>query len=148
MSHGRRNNILGESPLRSLTHDARLLFLTRFTRLFAYGALSVVLVFYLTGLGLSEPQTGLLFTLTLAGDIVVSLFLTTAADRIGRRRMLVVGSLLMAGAGLAFARAAARPLEQRRTSGGKSCDRCQAGGFGIPRFSARRRHFPPPVDTR
>jgi MFS family permease len=103
MSHGRRNNILGESPLRSLTHDARLLFLTRFTRLFAYGALSVVLVFYLTGLGLSESQTGLLFTLTLAGDIVVSLFLTTAADRIGRRRMLVVGSLLMAGAGLAFA---------------------------------------------
>ena len=32
------------------TDDARLLFCTRFTRLFAYGALSVVLVFYLTGL--------------------------------------------------------------------------------------------------
>lgn len=103
MSHGRRNSIPDESPLSSLTHDARLLFLTRFTRLFAYGALSVILVFYLTSLGLSESQTGLLFTLTLAGDVVVSLFLTTAADRIGRRRMLVVGSLLMAGAGLAFA---------------------------------------------
>jgi MFS family permease len=103
MSHGRKNNIPDESPLSSLAHDARLLFLTRFTRLFAYGALSVILVFYLTGLGLSESQTGLLFTLTLAGDVVVSLFLTTAADRIGRRRMLVVGSLLMAGAGLAFA---------------------------------------------
>jgi hypothetical protein len=69
MSHGRRNSIPDESPLSSLTHDARLLFLTRFTRLFAYGALSVILVFYLTGLGLSESQTGLLFTLTLAGDI-------------------------------------------------------------------------------
>ena len=103
MSHGWRNNILDESPLRNLTHDARLLFLTRFTRLFAYGALSVVLVFYLAALGLSESQTGLLLTLTLAGDIVVSLFLTTVADRIGRRRVLVVGSLLMAGAGLAFA---------------------------------------------
>jgi MFS family permease len=86
-----------------LTHDARLLFCTRFTRLFAYGALSVVLVFYLTGLGLSESQTGLLFTLILAGDTVVSLVLTTAADRIGRRRVLVAGSLLMIGAGLAFA---------------------------------------------
>jgi MFS family permease len=85
------------------TDDARLLFCTRFTRLFAYGALSVVLVFYLTGLGLSESQTGLLFTLILAGDTVVSLFLTTAADRIGRRRVLVAGSILMAGAGLAFA---------------------------------------------
>jgi MFS family permease len=86
-----------------LTLDARLLFFTRFTRLFAYGALSVVLVFYLTGLGLSEPQTGLLFTLILVGDTLVSLFLTTAADRIGRRRVLVAGAFLMAGAGLAFA---------------------------------------------
>ncbi len=103
MSHGRRSNIRDESPLGNLTRDAWLLFVTRSIRLFAYGALSVVLVFYLTGLGLSESQTGLLFTLTLAGDIVVSLFLATAADRLGRRRMLVVGSLLMAGAGLAFA---------------------------------------------
>jgi MFS family permease len=85
------------------TDDAKLLFCTRFTRLFAYGALSVVLVFYLTGLGLSESRTGLLFTLILAGDTVVSLFLTTAADRIGRRRVLVAGSILMVGAGLAFA---------------------------------------------
>jgi MFS family permease len=76
---------------------------SRFTRLFAYGALSVVLVLYLTSLGLTESQTGLLFTLTLFGDTVVSLLLTTAADRIGRRRVLIAGSLLMFGAGLAFA---------------------------------------------
>jgi MFS family permease len=88
---------------RSLNSDARLLFLTRFTRLFAYGALSVVLVFYLTGLGLSESRIGLLLTLTLLGDTIVSLVLTTQADRIGRRRMLLIGSFLMAGAGLAFA---------------------------------------------
>src|SRR5712675_1570618 len=75
----------------------------RFVRLFAYGSLSVVLVFYLITLGLSESQTGLLLTLTLAGDTVVSLFLTTRADRIGRRRMLIVGALLMAAAGVAFA---------------------------------------------
>ncbi len=91
------------SALRNLTRDGWLLFLTRFLRLFAYGSLSVVLVFYLIGLGLSESQTGLLLTLTLAGDTVVSLYLTTRADRIGRRRMLVVGAILMAAAGLAFA---------------------------------------------
>src|SRR5882724_3990376 len=89
--------------MRDLTRDGWLLFLTRFTRLFSYGALSVVLVFYLTGLGLSESQTGMLLTLTLVGDTAVSLFLTTRADRIGRRRMLIVGAFLMAGAGLAFA---------------------------------------------
>ena len=89
--------------LKGLTRDGWLLFLTRFIRLFAYGSLSVVLVFYLIALGLSESQTGILLTLTLVGDVVVSLFLTTRADRIGRRRMLIVGAILMAAAGLAFA---------------------------------------------
>jgi len=89
--------------LKSLTRDAWLLFLTRFIRLFAYGLISVILVFYLVGLGLSESQTGLLLTLILVGDTAISLFLTTQADRVGRRRMLIVGALLMAGAGLVFA---------------------------------------------
>jgi MFS family permease len=89
--------------LRALSSDGWLLFVTRFARLFAYGSLSVILVFYLIGLGLTEAQAGLVLTLTLAGDVVVSLYLTTRADRIGRRRMLIVGSILMAAAGLAFA---------------------------------------------
>src|SRR5438105_1633155 len=95
---------IGSVPtaLRTLTRDGWLLFLTRFVRLFAYGSLSVVLVFYLIGLGLSASQTGLLLTLTLFGDTVVSLYLTTRADRIGRRRMLIVGAVLMAAAGLVF----------------------------------------------
>jgi len=91
------------SALNSLTRDGWLLFLTRFIRLFAYGSLSVILVFYLVSLGLTTAQTGLLLTLTLAGDMVVSLYLTTRADRIGRRRMLIAGAILMAAAGLAFA---------------------------------------------
>jgi MFS family permease len=89
--------------LRLMTPDGYLLFLTRFMRLFAYGSLSVVLVFYLIGLGLNASQTGILLTLTLVGDTVISLYLTTRADRIGRRRMLIVGAILMAAAGLAFA---------------------------------------------
>jgi MFS family permease len=97
------SDLRSDSILGSPNYDARLLFLTRFTRLFAYGALSVVLVFYLASIGLSASQIGLLLTLILLGDTVVSLVLTTQADRIGRRRMLVIGSFLMAGAGLAFA---------------------------------------------
>jgi len=89
--------------LQRLSGDARLLFATRFIRLFAYGSLSVVLVFYLVGVGLSEAQTGTLLTLTLAGDTVISLFLTTQADRIGRRTMLIAGGVLMIAAGLVFA---------------------------------------------
>src|SRR5205809_3655732 len=97
------DHTIKRGALQDLPHDGWFLFLTRFVRLFSYGSLSVVLVFYLTGLGLSESQTGMLLTLTLAGDTVVSLGLTTRADRIGRRRMLIVGALLMAGAGLIFA---------------------------------------------
>jgi MFS family permease len=89
--------------LQGLSRDGRLLFATRFIRLVAYGALSVVLVLYLIGVGLTEPQAGLVLTLTLVGDTAVSLYLTTRADRLGRRRMLIIGALLMTAAGIAFA---------------------------------------------
>jgi MFS family permease len=82
--------------------DFALLFTTRILRLFCYGFLSVVLALYLAQAGLAENQIGLLFTLTLAGDAGISLWLTTSADRFGRRRTLVVGALLMMGAGLVF----------------------------------------------
>jgi MFS family permease len=82
--------------------DTALLFATRITRLFAYGFLSVVLVLYLAAAGLSEKEIGLLLTFTLAGDAAISLWITTSADRIGRRRMLLFGSFLMAGAGVVF----------------------------------------------
>src|SRR5947199_9418693 len=91
------------SVFHPLNRDGWTLFGTRFVRLFAYGSLSVVLVFYLTGLGLSASQTGMLLTLTLVGDTLVSLYLTTRADRIGRRRMLIIGAILMAAAVLTFA---------------------------------------------
>jgi len=89
--------------LKALTPDGWLLFVTRFIRLFAYGSVSVVLVFYLVSLGLSESQAGLLLSLTLGGDVLVSLFLTTWADRIGRRSVLILGAILTAGAGVVSA---------------------------------------------
>jgi len=82
--------------------NIRLLFTTRILRLFCYGFLSVVLALYLAQAGLNEKAIGLLFTLTLAGDAGISLWLTTSADRFGRRRTLLAGSMLMAGAGLVF----------------------------------------------
>src|SRR4029078_11162176 len=41
--------------------------------------------------------------LTLLGDAVISLWITTRADRIGRKRMLIAGSALMILAGVLFA---------------------------------------------
>jgi MFS family permease len=82
--------------------DIFILFATRMIRLFCYGFLSLILTFYLIEIGLNEKQIGLLFTLTLIGDAGITLWLTTSADRFGRRKTLVIGSLLMAGAGLVF----------------------------------------------
>jgi MFS family permease len=79
-----------------------LLFTTRVIRLFAYGFLSIVLVLYLVKTGLNEAQIGLLLTGTLIGDAVVTLWITTSADRVGRRRMLILGALLMVLAGIVF----------------------------------------------
>jgi MFS family permease len=87
----------------TLDRDARLIFLTRGLRMFGYGFVSVVLVLYLAALGLPDYEIGLLLTLTLLGDAAITLWLTTHADRVGRRRVLNVGSVLMAFAGVGFA---------------------------------------------
>ena len=80
-----------------------LLFTTRILRMFAYGSLAVILALYLTELGLTETQIGLTLALTLAGDAAISLWLTTNADRLGRRRMLIAGAALMLLSGVVFA---------------------------------------------
>jgi MFS family permease len=91
------------SFVRFLTADGRLLFTTRLMRLFAYGFLSVVLALYLEQVGLTTTQIGALFTFTLIGDAGISLWITISADRIGRKRMLLVGAGLMLLAGIVFA---------------------------------------------
>jgi MFS family permease len=80
-----------------------LLFYTRSLRLFAYGFLSVILVLYLVEVGLSEQEIGLLLTMTLLGDTGISLWISTRADRIGRKPMLIAGAALMLLGGLVFA---------------------------------------------
>src|SRR5262245_19674782 len=94
--------LLPHRALRSLTADGRLLFATRCTRMFAYGMLSVILVLYLTELGFKD-RWGTIVSAALLGDIAVSLWITTSADRTGRKKMLILGALLMWGAGSVFA---------------------------------------------
>jgi MFS family permease len=90
------------SFVHQLTPDGVILFTTRIVRLFAYGFLSVILALYLAQVGLSETAIGALFTFTLLGDAGISLWITTSADRIGRKRMLLLGSALMIFAGIVF----------------------------------------------
>ena len=71
--------------------------------MFGYGFLSVVLALYLAAAGMDGLHIGLVLTLTLAGDAVISLWLTTHADRVGRRPVLLAGAVLMVLAGIVFA---------------------------------------------
>ncbi|KAK5661351.1 hypothetical protein OQA88_11247 [Cercophora sp. LCS_1] len=98
--------LLRESGLHSLHTtglDAYLIILSRSTRMFAYGASALVLALFFAELGISDAQIGLFMTLTLLGDVVLSLILTQIADRVGRRRTLFFGSVLMVASGTTFA---------------------------------------------
>ena len=91
------------ASLRGLSADGRALFALRTIRMFGYGFLAVVLVLYLDAAGLDPLAIGAVLTLTLVGDAIVSLWLTTHADRLGRRRVLIISSLLVVVAGIVFA---------------------------------------------
>jgi MFS family permease len=86
-----------------VTPDLPILFAARITRMAAYGGLAVVLALYLGAVGLDPGQVGLLLTATLAGDAVISLWLSVHADRAGRRRTLVIGAALMVAGAIVFA---------------------------------------------
>ncbi|MCB1597392.1 MAG: MFS transporter [Gammaproteobacteria bacterium] len=88
--------------LSSVSRDIRVLFAARIVRLFAYGFVSVVLALYLAARGLSDWGIGLLLSATLLGDAAITLWLTTIADRFGRRRILLLGATLMVLAGTVF----------------------------------------------
>lgn len=94
---------LGITTLRHSGKDVYLLLLTRFIRMFAYGSSTLVLALYFAALGHSDTKIGLFMTLTLVGDVAISLALTLIADSLGRRRILILGALSMTFSGAIFA---------------------------------------------
>jgi MFS family permease len=94
---------LGLKSLRDTGHDAWIIILLRSTRMLAYGTNSLILALFFSSLEFSDFHIGLFMTLTLLGDMILSLLLTLVADRVGRRRVLILGSFLMVLSGAAFA---------------------------------------------
>ncbi|KAJ4989039.1 major facilitator superfamily transporter [Stagonosporopsis vannaccii] len=95
-----------ELGLHTMCHapkDVHLILLTRYLRMTAYGTVALILALYLRLQGLSDAQIGFFMTLTLLGDVAISLLLTLGADALGRRMTLLVGALGMAGSGVVFA---------------------------------------------
>jgi len=86
-----------------LSRDGKLLLTARILRTFGYGFLSVIIAIYLRFLGFDDIQIGLLLGSTLVNSIIFTLFASFYADRIGRRKVLVIYALLMSISGLIFA---------------------------------------------
>ena len=94
---------LGLVSLWSSTIDTKLLCIQRFVRLFAYGGSTLILVAYLTALGISKAKVGLFMSLTLVGDTMISFVLTLFADALGRKAILALGAAMMVLSGVVFA---------------------------------------------
>jgi len=100
------NQFYHEIGLHTILHtsyNVKLLLLSRFIRYFAHGASALILALFFRALNVPTSQIGLLMSVALIGDVVISLMLSTVADRVGRRAMICLGSLLIAGSGVVFA---------------------------------------------
>jgi MFS family permease len=86
-----------------LTKDGRLALAARIIRTFSYGFLSIILAIYLNLLGFSDLSIGLVLSATLANSVILTLVATLYADKIGRRRMLIIYAALLSVSGALFA---------------------------------------------
>ncbi|KAF9736239.1 hypothetical protein PMIN04_004897 [Paraphaeosphaeria minitans] len=94
---------LGVHSLHATGRDAYIIITLRSLRMFSAGIPSLILALFFASLNFPDSRIGLFMTLTLLGDVVLSLVLTLVADKLGRRKTLLFGSAMMVLSGTAFA---------------------------------------------
>lgn len=99
----RFSRFLGVHSLNATGRDAYLIITLRCLRMFSAGIPSLILALFFSSLNFPDSRIGLFMTLTLLGDVLLSLVLSLIADALGRRRILLLGSGLMCLSGIAFA---------------------------------------------
>ena len=96
------------NPLRN--RDLFFIYAAGFLRSFGVGLMGVVLGIYLFRVGLSSFAIALVIAAGLAGSALATVVVMLRADRWGRKRVLLLLSLLSAVCGIALARAPNLPL--------------------------------------
>lgn len=86
-------------------HSARLLLSAKAFRGFGDGFTALLLPVYLTALGLSAFQVGIVATAAMLGSAVLTLGVGLAGHRVSARGLLLVACVLMLGTGVAFSQA-------------------------------------------
>ena len=85
-----------------LTRDGRLLLAAKLVRSFGYGFLSVILAIYLDLVGFEGFLIGLILTTTLINSVAFTLIASFYADKMGRRKFLLLYAALMSVSGFIF----------------------------------------------
>jgi MFS family permease len=85
-----------------LERDGRLLLAAKMVRMFANGFLSVILAIYLKLIGFDDFLIGLILTTTLLNSVIFTLVASFYADKIGRRKFLLLYAALMSVSGFIF----------------------------------------------
>ena len=90
-------------PLGWVTRDAWLMITARFLRTFAQSLIAVFFGIYLIELGYSLVQMGLLVTVGSLGSTLFATLIVFVGDTLGKRRLLIGFTVMMALAGLGYA---------------------------------------------
>ena len=85
-----------------LSRDGKLVLSARIVRTFAYGFLSIILAIYLKLIGFDEILIGLVLSATLVNSVIFTLVASFYADKIGRKKVLIIYSFLMSISGVIF----------------------------------------------
>lgn len=88
--------------LKWVSEDGRSILAARIIRTFGYGFLSVILSIYLALIGFDGFQVGLILSTSLINNIFFNLIASFYAERVGRKRLLIIFSLLMFLSGIIF----------------------------------------------
>jgi len=89
-------------PLRWVNRDGKLIILSRGVCTFARSSIAILLALYLAELGFSLVQIGAFLSAGVAGSAFFAFLVSFIAEKVGRRRLLVMFTLMSAAAGLAL----------------------------------------------
>lgn len=94
---------IGLKTLADSHRDVFYIIVLRMIRLVSFGATALIFAIYLKTVGIDERYIGMFMTLTFVGDLILSFYLALIADKVGRRMVIFLSSLLIIITGVTFA---------------------------------------------
>ena len=97
-----RINLPDKLSLSWISRDGRLIMLSRGLRTFAQSAIAILIALYLEKLGFNLIQVGAFLSAGIAGAAFFAFIVSLISEKLGRKRLLIIFTLLPAATGLAL----------------------------------------------